>query len=525
MSYKNRSSADAISFECVEKTNEHAKLILKWRNDPLTLAMSFHQKKSPFSEFFPHFCLNYYLLKELPPLFAKVQGERVAFIRFRPYKESDTCEISIVVAPEWRGKGIGTAILLQLRALVKDRGYSEIYAEIKPENIASKKAFEKAGFTFASHGSHTIVEDGIEKKTAVLIFKAELTPRKKEKAKVLIIAEAGSNFHLGSKKNDLQMAKTLIAAAKEAGADVIKFQTYRARTLYAPSAGKSAYLKHAGIDEDIETLLSSLEMSYEMIHELAGICKKEKIEFMSSAFSPQDFAAVNPFVKRHKIASYEINHLRLLELAAKSGKPLILSTGASTPNDIRWAIDTFKKAGGKEKELTLLQCTAQYPAEDCAMHLKAIPWLKAHFHLPVGLSDHSQDPLVAPLGAVALGATVIEKHFTLDKRLPGPDHAFALTPSELKAMVQGIRKMEAMLGESVKAIAPAEQELYLFAKRRVQAITPIKKGQIFKEDTNIAILRPGNQRGGVHPGCIDEIVGKKAKRDIPAGDGIQKGDS
>jgi sialic acid synthase SpsE len=259
-----------------------------------------------------------------------------------------------------------------------------------------------------------------------------------------------------------------------------------------------------------------------MIPQLAAYCQAQGVQFLSSVFSSEDFAALDPFVTLHKIASYEIGHIHLLNLAAKSGKPLLLSTGAATEEEIAWAVHTFLERGGQN--LTLLQCTACYPAEAKSLHLRTIPWLQMRFQTPVGLSDHSRQPLYAPVAAVALGATVIEKHFTLDNKLSGPDHAFAIVPSELKEMVQAIRHVEEMLGNEVKGIDVSEQELRSFAKRGIQAIAPIKRGAIFKEGVNIAILRPGVQILGVHPKYLPEIEGKKAHRAIALGEGVQLGD-
>ena len=180
---------------------------------------------------------------------------------------------------------------------------------------------------------------------------------KNKKSPVFIIAEGGSNWKAGSAAADWKQACALVDAAKKAGADAVKFQTFRADSVYVPNAGVSGYLSKHGIRESIVDLFQKLTMPYEMIPKLAAYCRKQKIEFMSSFFSAEDFKVVNPWVRRHKIASYEITHPRLLEMAAGSGKPLILSTGAATLGDIDWAIGYFRKKGGKK--ITLLQCTAK----------------------------------------------------------------------------------------------------------------------------------------------------------------------
>ena len=165
---------------------------------------------------------------------------------------------------------------------------------------------------------------------------------------IQIIAEAGSNWRLGSYERDLKMGKALIEIASESGADIVKFQTYKAETVYVKNAGNSDYLSESGINEPISSIFEDLSMPYEMIPELADYCKKQNVEFMSTPFSIQDAKAIDPFVKRHKIASYEISHLRLIEFVAKSKKPLILSTGAATLDEIEWAVNHFKKNGGSE---------------------------------------------------------------------------------------------------------------------------------------------------------------------------------
>lgn len=341
---------------------------------------------------------------------------------------------------------------------------------------------------------------------------------KGKRRKVFIIAEAGSNWKAGGVSADLQRAKNLINAAVEAGADAVKFQTFRAETVYAPNAGTSGYLSLRGIKRPIWELFKELSMPYSMVPILAGHCRKRNIEFMSSAFSPEDFKVVNPYVRRHKIASYEITHPHLLVLAAKSKKPLILSTGAATHEEIRWAVQLFKKNDGRE--ICLMQCTAKYPAPIQSLNLRAIQELGKRYNVPAGLSDHSSEPVTGPVAAVALGARIIEKHFTLDRGLKGPDHRFALEPLELKAMVRAIRDCEKALGDGKKRVLPEERELRDFAQRGLQALKNIKKGEKFIEGENIGILRPGKQKKGLHPRFLEKLRGKRSQKFIPAGMGI-----
>jgi sialic acid synthase SpsE/RimJ/RimL family protein N-acetyltransferase len=507
-----------IHFEYAAKNENDARLILQWRNNPQTLGMSFHKAAKTWESFYKEFAKSYFAFPDLPPLFATVEGKRVAFLRFRPLP-NHSCDISINVAPEFREKGLGTKILKEIQDFVHTQGYQTLIAEIRVENKVSCKAFEAAGFKLLEETKKEIFDTG--EIVPIYRYSVSLAPKPIQKP-VFIIAEIGSNWRVGSPREDLARAKVLIEAAAVAGADAAKFQTYRPETIYVPNAGKSSYLAERGIDAEMSTLFAELAMPYEMIPQLADLCRSCNIQFLSTPFSPADFAAVDPHVLMHKIASYEIGHIQLLQLAAKSKKPLLLSTGAATEEEIDWAVHTYFERGGRE--LTLLQCTACYPADPKSLNLIAIPWLKQRFHLSIGLSDHSRHPLYAPVAAVALGATVIEKHFTLDNALPGPDHAFAILPQELKEMVKAIRETELMRGEAVKDIDPSEIELRSFAKRGIQAIKPIAKGDLFQDGINIAILRPGQQPLGIHPKELSEIEGKKAARAIPLGHGLKRGD-
>jgi N-acetylneuraminate synthase len=339
---------------------------------------------------------------------------------------------------------------------------------------------------------------------------------------VLIIAEAGSNWRMGSPARDRQMARVLVDAAVDAGADVVKFQTYRARDTYVPDAGSSDYLADLGIQRSINDIFADLEMPYDLIAEIAEYCQTVAIEFMSTPFSVADADAVDPHVRRHKVASYELNHVRLLERLAASAKPLIVSTGAATIDDIAFCLTTLRDAGAAD--VTLLQCTSSYPAPPESLNLKVIPQLVQEFGVPAGLSDHSRDPIVAPVAAVALGAVVIEKHFTVDNRLPGPDHAFALVPRELSAMVRAVRLAERASGDGVKVVDEHETELRRFAVRAIQATRTIEEGEPLLEGDNLDVLRPGKRSPGMHPRYLKALAGRRAARRIPMGEGIQLDD-
>ncbi|NDB89025.1 MAG: N-acylneuraminate-9-phosphate synthase [Thaumarchaeota archaeon] len=338
-------------------------------------------------------------------------------------------------------------------------------------------------------------------------------------SKVFIIAEAGSNWKVGSYNADLKRAKKLIQIAVQSGADAIKFQVFRASTVYVPNAGNSDYLEKSGIKKSINKIFQKSEMPYGMLPEISDYCKKQNIEFMATAFSVEDAREINKYVKTHKVASYEINHIRLLEYLARTKKPIILSTGASNYDEIDFAVNLLKKH--KVKKYALLQCTAKYPAPLESLNLDTIPQMRQKYKVPVGLSDHSTDPVIGPLVAVALGATIIEKHFTLDKNLPGPDHKFALDPLELKKMIQSIRDAQKSFGDGKKCILDVEKELRGFAVRSIQAIKDIKKGDKFVEGYNIDILRPGKRSRGAEARLLPKIIGKTSNKPIKLGNGVR----
>ena len=330
-----------------------------------------------------------------------------------------------------------------------------------------------------------------------------------------VIAEAGSNWKCGNFEDDLKQAQKLIDIAIESGADAVKLQTFKSKSTYVENAGEINYLKSK--TKDIGKLFDELSMPYEMLKELSSYCVKKNIHFMSTPFSVKDAKEVDQYVELHKVASFEINHIGLLKYLSDCNKPIIISTGASSYSEIDFALDILKK---QRSSLALLQCTSKYPAEFDSMNISAIPKIKEKYKLPVGLSDHSIDPLVAPLLAIGMGATIIEKHFTIDKTLEGADHFFSLNPSELKIMISAIRNADNSKGDGIKEILSEENELWKFAKRRVHAITDISSGDIFREGINIDLLRSGHQKLGAEPKFLSSISGKKSKRSIQTGEGV-----
>lgn len=328
-----------------------------------------------------------------------------------------------------------------------------------------------------------------------------------------VIAEAGSN-HNGS----LEQAKRLIDVAAVARASAVKFQLFRADRLYPRTAGSSEYLK---LPKSIYDVIEAMELPYEWLPELAAHCRTQGLSFMASVFDEESVDRLDPHVEVFKIASYEMTHLPLVRYVAKKGKPVIISTGTSDLEEVAETVDEFLATGNRD--LVLMQCTAAYPAPSDSLNVRAVVTLKSTFGVPVGLSDHSRDPIVAPLAAVALGANLIEKHYTLSNELPGPDHRFALEPAELRLMIEKVRETELALGTGVKAIQPVEAELRRFARRSVFTLRDVAAGEMFTRD-NVAVLRCGTLASGVPPKRFDAILGRRARRDIAAESAVQDGD-
>jgi len=318
-----------------------------------------------------------------------------------------------------------------------------------------------------------------------------------------IVAEAGANHN-----RDLGMGKELIDVAAEAGANAVKFQTYSAETLYSRKTPKFTYLEKT-TSKDTWQLIKDIELPREWQADLQAWAHKRGIMFFSSPF---DYRAVDELdalgVPAFKIASFEIVDLPLIGYAAAKGRPMILSTGLATYEDIQDAVEACRRAGNDD--IVLLQCASLYPAPPARMNLRAMDTMRRAFGVPVGLSDHTTGIHVAG-AAVAMGACAVEKHFTLSRALPGPDHPFAIEPAELKAMVRQIRDIEAALGDGQKAgPAPEEQEMHQKARRSLIAARAISKGTRIERDM-IAIKRPGF---GIPPKLIDLVVGRVARVDI-----------
>jgi N-acetylneuraminate synthase len=346
---------------------------------------------------------------------------------------------------------------------------------------------------------------------------------------IYIIAEAGVN-HDGS----LEMAKKLVDVAADAGADAVKFQTFKADELVSSTAPKADYQKAAtNTSESQREMLKKLELDETAHRVLASHCRKRNIQFLSTPFDEEsvDLLATRIKVPMLKLPSGEITNGPLLLSAAQTGLPIILSTGMSTLADIKAALGvlafgyTVKKEKPSHKafkaafsstrgqrslkeRVTLLHCTTEYPAPFADVNLRAMDTMREAFGLPVGFSDHTPG-MIVPIAAAARGASVIEKHFTLNREFSGPDHKASLEPRELRAMVRAIRDVELTLGSGEKKRAPSEEKNFVVARRSLMAARNIKKGEAFTLE-NLTCKRPGN---GLSPLRYWEMLGKKADKD------------
>jgi N-acetylneuraminate synthase len=349
--------------------------------------------------------------------------------------------------------------------------------------------------------------------------------------KTFIIAEAGVNHN-----GDMKLARALVDTASDAGADAVKFQTFKAEKLASRHATKADYQKKTTGSEGSQLeMLKKLELSEAQHEELINHCQKRKIQFLSTPF---DFESLDLLLGRFqlpriKISSGDLTNGPFLLAAAQAGKPLILSTGMATLDEVREALKVvafgYLNSGNVSQEkvfdsnndilqnekarkilaekITLLQCVTNYPADFAEVNLRAMETLKEKFQVPVGLSDHTLG-IAVPIAAVAMGAVLIEKHFTMDQNLPGPDHPASLSPDELKDMVTGIRQVELALGSSEKAPSSIELKNAIVARKSLVAARGIKKGEPFTRD-NLTVKRPGN---GVSPMNYWTYLGRSAEK-------------
>lgn len=321
---------------------------------------------------------------------------------------------------------------------------------------------------------------------------------------VIIIAEAGVN-HNGS----FELAKKMVDAAKEAGVDYVKFQTFNPKKLVSKYAEKAEYQKETtGSDETQLQMLQKLTLTEDNFLSLRGYCREVGIGFISTPFDLDSIAFLETFdMDFWKVPSGEVTNLPYLEAIARTKRKVVMSTGMCDMNEIQDAIEVLEKNG--TTEITLLHCNTQYPTPYEHVNLSAMNSIRDALHKEVGYSDHTQG-IVVPIAAVAMGATVIEKHFTLDKNMEGPDHKASLNPSELRQMVVAIRNIEQAIGNGLKEPSSSEMANKGVARKSIVASRSIKQGEVFSEE-NLTTKRPGI---GISPMKWYEVIGKVAPRDF-----------
>lgn len=320
---------------------------------------------------------------------------------------------------------------------------------------------------------------------------------------IFIIAEAGVNHN-----GDLEMAKKMVDAAKEAGADCIKFQTFKSENMVSRNAEKAEYQKNQTDSYESQfEMLKKLELPFESFAETKLYCDEKEIEFLSTAFDLESIDFLNTLgQKSWKIPSGEITNLPYLIKIANTGKPVILSTGMSTLEEVKVAVNVLSKNGAPK--ITLLHCTTEYPAPYEDVNLNAMVMMFKELSLPVGYSDHTEGIEIA-IAAAAMGAVIIEKHFTLDCNMEGPDHKASLEPQQFKLMIQSIRNVEKALGSGVKMPSPSELKNINIVRKSIRASRNIDKGELLTEE-NLTSKRPGN---GLSPMKWGDVIGKIANKD------------
>jgi len=322
--------------------------------------------------------------------------------------------------------------------------------------------------------------------------------------KCFIVAEIGVN-HNGS----LKLARKLIDSAKNAGADAVKFQTFKATRLVRQNAPQAKYQKKNFPSQSQYQMLKKLELSENDFKNISKYCAKKNIIFFSTPFDCESASFLNTLnIPAFKISSADITDLPLLKQIGKYKKPVILSTGMSTLKEIRQAVNTLKTAGNNK--IALLHCTSNYPANYDELNIKSLETLKKTFNLPVGYSDHSIG-YIASVIAVTLGASIIEKHFTIDKNLPGPDHKASANPSEFKEMVKYIREAEKMLGDGNKQPSSNEKQIAPLVRKSIVSAQYIPAHTVIKPSM-LTVKRPAD---GISPASLPKVIGKKTTVDIP----------
>ena len=325
--------------------------------------------------------------------------------------------------------------------------------------------------------------------------------------RTLIIAEVGVNHN-----GDINIAKKLVDAAADAVVDYVKFQTFKADKLVNKDAKQADYqIENTGVVESQYQMLKRLELTDENHHILIDYCDKKGVKFLSTAFDFESIEFLKDKLDFYKIPSGEITNLPYLIKVAKLKLPIVMSTGMANMQEVKEALAVLIAHGINKKDVTILHCNTEYPTPMKDVNLLAMKTIEKELGVKIGYSDHTLG-IEIPIAAVTLGATVIEKHFTIDKTMEGPDHKASLEPNELKAMVAGIRAIELAMGNGIKTPSESEQKNIKIARKSIVALTDIKEGELFNE-SNITVKRPGN---GISPMKWNEVLGSRASRNYKA---------
>lgn len=492
--------------EPIEKNDANCELIMKWRNDVITREMSFNQNVKLWDEFKNEFYNNYFN-NLIPPLFVTLENNKIGMISFIDNKEDNSLVININIAPENRGKKMGNKIIYSGIEYIKNKYNCKqnIIAHIKEKNIPSIKIFEKEGFKFQ--------EKYIKNNETILKYKYIMNSIKignniiNNESQTYIIAELSANHN-----QNLENAKQLIKEAHKCGANAIKLQTYTPDTITLNC--KKNYFKIKGTlwdDQYLYDLYNKAYTPWEWHKELKEEANNLGMDLFSSPFDTTavDFLESLDF-PAYKIASCEITDHILIKKIAQTRKPVIISSGMASKEELKEAIDLLRENGCNQ--ICMLKCTSAYPAKPEDANLITMKDMAESFDVIPGLSDHTLG-IEVPVTSVALGAKIIEKHFTLSRDSGSPDDAFSLNPNEFKLMVDSIRIAEKSIGKITYGGVKSEDECKKF-RRSLFVCKNTKKGEIFTSE-NIRSVRPGN---GLHTKFYENVLGKKANFDIEYGE-------
>lgn len=489
----------------VKNIEEDAKLIFDWRNDEITRLMSFNQNIRIWKNFKEEFKNNYFN-NIIPPLFALYENKKIAIIGFLDDNINKEHIININIDPFYRNKGMGKEIILKSIKYIKTNYkncYNSIIACIKEINIASNKVFQKSGFILRKtyiKNNEVIYEYTMDSFNIGKYIISKTHP-------TFIIAELSCNHN-----QNYENAIKLIHEAYKAGANAIKLQTYTPDTITLNC--KKNYFKIKGTiweDQYLYDLYKTAYTPWEWHKGLKEEANKLGMELFSSPFDPTAVDLLESLdVPAYKIASFEITDHILIKKIAQTGKPVIISSGMASKEELKEAVDLLRKYG--TKHICMLKCTSAYPAKPEDANLVTIKDMEESFNIIPGLSDHTLG-IEVPIVSIVLGAKVIEKHFTLSRDSGSADDPFSLTPDEFKQMVDGIRKAEKSIGIITYGGVKSEEECKKF-RRSLFVCKEIKEGEEFTTE-NIRSIRPGM---GLHTKYYDEILGKKAKFNIEFGE-------